>query len=132
MPCTAPTIHCPSLRSGTAARLCCAPWQGQRWGLGCCAGKCVASRRRELVTGRRGAPNLSLEAHVALRIMMEPDHVNETPSHTFTRAAARCGFSNRLRGLDHLGQELLAERGQAERASHNGWLATRRELRLRV
>jgi hypothetical protein len=41
--------------------------------------------------------------------MMEPDHVNETPSHDFPVAAAGGDLCNGPRGLDHLGQELLAE-----------------------
>jgi hypothetical protein len=40
---------------------------------------------------------------------MEPDNVNETPSRDFTRAAAGGGICNGPRGLDHLGQELLAK-----------------------
>src|SRR6267143_6827771 len=120
MRCTAPTIHCRSLLSGTAARLCCAPWQAQHWGHGYCVGKRTcqpASRQREPVTARRFAPNSSLEAHEALPAMMEPDHVNETPSHDFPVAAAGGDLCNGPRRLDHLGQELLAERGQAERSN---------------
>jgi hypothetical protein len=41
--------------------------------------------------------------------MMEPDHVKETPSQDFALAAADGDICNGLRGLDHLGQELLAE-----------------------
>jgi hypothetical protein len=41
--------------------------------------------------------------------MMEPDHVNETPSHDFTPVAAGGDICNGLRGFDHLGQGLLAE-----------------------
>jgi len=41
--------------------------------------------------------------------MMEPDHVNETPSYDFPLAAAGGDLCNGSRGLDHLGQELLAE-----------------------
>src|SRR5882757_5574148 len=135
MRCTAPTIHCRSLRFGTAARSCCAPWLAQHWGHGYCVGKgtCpVASRQRDPVTARRVAPNSSLEAHEALLTMMEPDHVNETPSYDFTPVAAGGDLCNRLRRLDHLGQELLAERGQAERARQNCGFATRFECRVRV
>jgi hypothetical protein len=39
----------------------------------------------------------------------ETDNVNETPSHDFTPAAAGGDIGNGPRGLDHLGQELLAE-----------------------
>jgi hypothetical protein len=63
--------------------------------------------------------------------MMEPDHVDETPSQDFTRAAAGGDVRDGLRGLDDFGQELLAERGQAERADRN-WLASRSELCIRV
>ncbi len=41
--------------------------------------------------------------------MMEPDHVNETPSYNFAFAAVGGGICNRLRGRDDLGQEILAE-----------------------
>jgi hypothetical protein len=41
--------------------------------------------------------------------MMEPDHVNETPSYDFTPVAAGGDICNRPRGPDDLGQELLAE-----------------------
>jgi len=41
--------------------------------------------------------------------MMEPDHVNETPSHDFTLAAVGGDLCNGSRGLDDLGQKLLAE-----------------------
>jgi hypothetical protein len=41
--------------------------------------------------------------------MMEPDHVNETPSHDFTLAAVGGDICNSPRGLDDHGQELLAE-----------------------
>jgi hypothetical protein len=41
--------------------------------------------------------------------MMEPDHVKETPSHDFTPVAAGGDICNGPRGLDHLGQELLAK-----------------------
>jgi hypothetical protein len=64
--------------------------------------------------------------------MMEPDHVNETSSHDFTPVAAGGDIRNGPRGLDHLGQELLAEWGQAERASQNGWFAKRLEFCVRV
>ena len=63
---------------------------------------------------------------------MEPDHVNETPSHDFTCVAAGGDICNGPGGLDNHGQELLAERGQAERANQNLWLATRFEFCLRV
>ena len=56
---------------------------------------------------------------------MEPDHVNETPSHDFTLVAAGGDVGNGLRRLDDLGQELLAQRGQAERANQNLWFAKR-------
>src|SRR5258708_38802190 len=67
MRCTARTILCRLLRSGTAARLCCAIWQAQHWDRGCCVGSetCKsASRRRETVTARELAPNSLLEAHI--------------------------------------------------------------------
>src|SRR5882757_5419692 len=130
MRCTAPSIHCHLLRSGTAARLCCAPWPARHWGRGYCAGKRRASRQRELVTGGRSTPNSSLEAHKALRTMMEPDHVDKTPSHDFPPAAAAGVLCNGPCGLDHIRQELLAERGQAEHAIRNRWFA-RRYLRVR-
>jgi hypothetical protein len=41
--------------------------------------------------------------------MMEPDHVNETPSHDFTFIAADSDICNGPCGLDDHGQELLAE-----------------------
>ena len=41
--------------------------------------------------------------------MMEPDHVDETSSQDFTRAAAGGDVRDGLRGLDDFGQELLAE-----------------------
>jgi hypothetical protein len=41
--------------------------------------------------------------------MMEPDHVNETPSQDLTLAAADGDIRDGLRGLDDHGQELLAE-----------------------
>jgi hypothetical protein len=41
--------------------------------------------------------------------MMEPDHVKETPSQDFTRAAAGGDICDGLRGLDDHGQELLAK-----------------------
>jgi hypothetical protein len=41
--------------------------------------------------------------------MMEPDNVKETPSCDFAPVAAGGGVRNGLRGLDHLGQKLLAE-----------------------
>src|ERR1700682_6152114 len=64
--------------------------------------------------------------------MMEPDHVNETPSHNFTLVAAGRDICNGPRGLDDHGQELLAKRGQAKRANQNGWLAKRFEFCVRV
>jgi hypothetical protein len=48
-------------------------------------------------------------AQDALPTMMEPDHVNETPSQDFILAAAGGDVCNGLRGLDDQGQELLAE-----------------------
>jgi hypothetical protein len=63
---------------------------------------------------------------------MEPDHVNETPSQDFPRAAAGGDICHGLRGLDDFGQELLAERGQAERAHQNWWRAKRLEFCARV
>ncbi len=41
--------------------------------------------------------------------MMEPDHVNETPSYDFTLAADGGDICNGLRGGDDHEQELLAE-----------------------
>jgi hypothetical protein len=63
---------------------------------------------------------------------MEPDHVNETPSYDFAPVAAGGGIGNGLRGLDHLGQELLAERSQAERTNQSGWAAKRFEFGVRI
>jgi hypothetical protein len=51
--------------------------------------------------------------------MLEPDHVNETPSQDFTLAAADGDICDGLRGLDDHGQELLAECGQADRTCCN-------------
>jgi hypothetical protein len=56
---------------------------------------------------------------------MEPEHVNQTPSHDFPLVAAHGDFRDGAGGLDHYGQELLAKRGQAERADQ-GWIAIRR------
>src|SRR5437899_2223185 len=109
MRCIAPTIHCRSLRSGTAARLCCAPWPAQPWVRVSCVGKRRASRQRELVTGERSTPNSSLEAHEALLTMMEPDHVNQTPSHDFPSVAAPGDLRYGPCGLNYHRQELLAE-----------------------
>jgi hypothetical protein len=64
--------------------------------------------------------------------MMEPDHVNKTPSHDFTLAAAGGNICDGPRRLDDHGQELLAERGQAKRANQNCWFATRFEFCVRV
>jgi len=64
--------------------------------------------------------------------MTEPDHVNKTPSHDFTLAAVDGDICDGLCGLDDHGQELLAERGQAERAKQNCWFATRFEFCVRV
>ena len=64
--------------------------------------------------------------------MMEPDHVKETPSQDFTVAAADGDIRHGLCGLDDFGQELLAERGQAERANQNWWRAKRLEFCVRV
>ena len=63
--------------------------------------------------------------------MMEPDHVNKTPSHDFPPAAAAGVLCNGLRGRDDHEQELLAERGQAEHAIQNRWFA-KRYLRVRA
>jgi hypothetical protein len=41
--------------------------------------------------------------------MMEPDHVNEKPSHDFSPATTGGDICNGPRGLDDHGQELLAE-----------------------
>jgi hypothetical protein len=41
--------------------------------------------------------------------MMEPDHVNEIPSHDFTLIAADGDICNGPRGLDDHRPELLAE-----------------------
>jgi len=46
----------------------------------------------------------------------EPDNVNETPTFNFAVAAAGGDIGNRPRGLNHYGQELLAERSEAGRA----------------
>ena len=51
--------------------------------------------------------------------MMEPDNVNAAPSQDFTVAAAGGDICNGPRGLDDQGQELLAERGQAERTKQD-------------
>jgi len=64
--------------------------------------------------------------------MMEPGHVNETSIHDFTPVAAGGDICNGPRGLDHLGQELLAERGQAERTKQNCYFARRSEFRVRL
>jgi hypothetical protein len=49
--------------------------------------------------------------------MMEPDHVKENPNSDRTYVAAVGDIGNGQCGLDNNGQELLAERSQAERAS---------------
>src|SRR5713101_6123515 len=85
------TIHCRSSRSGTAARLYCAPWQAQHWGRGYCVGKGTrraASRRREPVTARRFAPNSLLEAHTTRFHTMGP-LVGGTTSCPFTCRAKK-------------------------------------------
>jgi hypothetical protein len=41
--------------------------------------------------------------------MMEPDNVNETPSHDFTPVAAGGDIRSGPRGIDDHRQELLAE-----------------------
>jgi hypothetical protein len=58
---------------------------------------------------------------------MEPDHANETPRHDFTVAAVAGTVCDGTCGLDDLGQELLAERDQAKRTSHNDRLTDRCE-----
>jgi hypothetical protein len=63
--------------------------------------------------------------------IMEPEHVDQAPSHDFPLAAVRGDLRNGPSGLDDHRQELLAERGQAERADRN-WLASRSELCIRV
>ena len=63
---------------------------------------------------------------------MEPDHVYETPSHDFTLVAAGGDICDSPCGLDNHRQELLAERGQAERANQNLWFAKRCEFCFRV
>lgn len=65
---------------------------------GCCVLKSTwwsLSRQRELVTGRRFAPNSSLEAHDAPPTMMEPVHVNETPIHDFSLVAVHGDIERR-------------------------------------
>jgi len=47
---------------------------------------------------------------------MEPDNVKETPSLNFAVAATGGDISNRPRGFDHFGQELLAKRSEAGRS----------------
>jgi hypothetical protein len=68
----------------------------------------------------------------ALPTRMEPDHVKETPSQDFTFAAAGGDICDGPRGLDDHGQELLAERGQAERTNQNWWLAKQFEFGVRI
>jgi hypothetical protein len=53
--------------------------------------------------------------------MMEPDHVKENPDSDLTCVAAVGDIGNGPRGLNDNGQELLAERSQAERASSAWW-----------
>jgi hypothetical protein len=48
---------------------------------------------------------------------MEPDHANETPIHDFTVPVLIGAVCVSTGGLDNLGQKLLAERGETERAS---------------
>src|SRR5258708_30945874 len=62
---------------------------------------------------------------------MEPEHVNQTPSHDFPLAAARRDLCDGPGGLDYIRQELLAERSQAERADQ-GWLASRCRFSVRL
>jgi hypothetical protein len=64
--------------------------------------------------------------------MMEPDYVKETSTHDFAVVAAGGNICNGPRRFDDHGQELLAERGQAERTKQNWWLAKQRELCLRI
>ena len=64
--------------------------------------------------------------------MMEPDHVDETPSQDFALVAAVGDICDGPRGLDDHGQELLAERGQAERTNQNCWLAKQFEFGVRT
>jgi hypothetical protein len=61
--------------------------------------------------------------------MMEPDHVKENPNSDLTYVAAVGDIGNGQCGLDDNGQELLAERSQAERAS-SAW-RSRFRARLR-
>ena len=63
---------------------------------------------------------------------MEPDHVKETPSRVFVFAADDGDICDGLRGLDDYRQELLAERGQAERANQSCWFAARFEFCVRL
>jgi hypothetical protein len=62
----------------------------------------------------------------------EPDNVNETPSHAFTIAAAGGDISNGPSGLDHYGQELLAECGQVDRIQRSWCIEQRIARRVRV
>jgi hypothetical protein len=50
-------------------------------------------------------------------MMMEPDHVKENPDSDLISVAAGDDVGNGPRGLDDHGQELLAERREAKRAS---------------
>jgi hypothetical protein len=70
----------------------------------------AASRQRELVTGRRLAPNSFVEANeMSFQTDKEPDNVNETPSQNRALVAAGGNGCNGPRGLDNHGQELLAK-----------------------
>jgi hypothetical protein len=62
----------------------------------------------------------------------EPDNVNEKSSHAFTVAAAGGDISNGSRGLDHYGQELLAECGQIDRLQRSWCIEERIARRVRV
>src|SRR6266700_751717 len=68
-------------------------------------------------------------AHDGASNLVEPEHVDQTSSHDFPPVAAGSDLCDSPGGLDDLGQELLAQRGQAERTAHV-WLAGQRRFRL--
>ncbi len=70
-------------------------------------------------------------AHHGASIIMEPEHVDQTPSRDFPSLAARGDLRDGPSRVDHHRQELLAERSQAKRADRN-WLSSRREFCIRL
>jgi hypothetical protein len=86
------TIRCRLLQSGTAERLCCAPWQAQHWDRGYCIGRGAhrpPSRRREPVTARQTVPNSLLEAHVRAS---NNDGAGPCQPNTFLQFRSPCQF----------------------------------------